>query len=150
MIEHIDTTYLRKISTLKYPDVYNMYGMTEEARNNLLKSHRKEITLTDIIDILSEKPRHITNSHSFTMKKIIDLLLKVEFNFKLNDEIIMKLYDITKAYMTVGDFKKFIESICDDKEVFTSGELKWNVKIEDLLNCRSYKIYKITQDECIV
>lgn len=143
--------YLKKLTTLKYPDVYNLYKLTEKSKEELLKLHKKEITLDDVFEIISRKPSHITNSNSFTMKSIFDLILKNKYNFQLNDDIIMKLYELTKDYLSISDFKKFIENICDDKDIFKSGELKsWGLKIEDLLNCRSYKIYKITQNEYIV
>ena len=151
MTNYMEPFYLKKLTTLKYPDVYNLYRLTEKSKEELFKLNKKEITLDDIFEILSKKPLHITNSHSFTMRSIINLILKNDYHFKLDDDIIMKLHELTKDYLSISDFKKFIEKICDDKNIFKSGELKpWGLKIEDLLNCRSYKIYKITQNECTV
>lgn len=151
MGNYMEPFYLKKLTTLKYPDVYNLFRLTEKSKEELLKLHKKEITLDDIFEILSKEPSHITNSRSFTMKSIFDLIFKNEYNFQLNDDIIIKLYELTKGYLGILEFKKFIEKICNDKDIFKSGELKsWGLKIEDLLNCRSYKIYKITQNECTV
>ena len=151
MSNYMETFYLKKLTTLKYPDVYNLYSLTEKSKEELFKLNKKEITLDDIFEILSKKPLHITNSHPFTMRSIIDLILKNDYNFKLDDDIIINLYNLTKDYLSLSVFSEFIEKICDDKDIFKSGELKkWGLKIEDLLNCRSYKIYKLTQNECTV
>lgn len=132
---NIDKYYIEKISYFKYPDALNKYDMTRKAFLKVLKMFRRNLSIDDILEILE---------HSNKNKKNITNIIKYVFSdmkYHFTDDIIIKLQPY--FYRTL-DLIYFVNIISGD-EVFVGGDLdgKLNPKIEDLLNCRSYKIYRV-------
>lgn len=140
---YIDNFYIKKLANIKYPDAISQYGLTEKAIINILKKFKREISVSDIIEILEYK--HNNDGKKF----VIDAIKSVynDINLKFNQEDLKR---ISNSFNNMRDFINFANTI-SNTEIFTGGDLdkswKWNMKFEDLLNCRSYKIWSITNGQ---
>lgn len=136
---NIDKYYIEKISDFKYPDALNKYDVTEKAFLKVLKMFRRNLSIDDILEILEYSVNK--NSEKAIITKIIKIVFS-DMKYHFTDDIIRKL---EPYFYTIKDLIDFVNNLSGD-EVFVGGDLegKWNLKIEDLLNCRSYKIYSIT------
>jgi len=142
--KHIEPFYIKKLTNLKYPQILNSYNITDKSVFKLIELYRKELTFDDLFEILEYKQLHYISGFDQT-RFIIEILNNCfDLNLKLDNKRLESLYDILSPKIAIYDFKKFIENICDDKEIFSSGDLKNPRTLTDLINCRSYKIYSIT------
>lgn len=139
---YIDKFYLDKMVDMKYPQIINKYGISKQAKFDLIKKFRKELTLDDIFEIIEHRP-------SNDNKKMVIEIIKYAYNdlnAVFNEE---KLRNLSKNFVSMREFVDFVNTIsCSD--VFSGTDFdknwKWNMKFEDLLTCRSYKIYTITNE----
>jgi hypothetical protein len=134
--------YIERISNLKYPEAIYTYGVTEEAFLKVLKMFRRDLTIGDIIEILDNISKN-KNEEKYLIAKIIKNVYS-DFGYDFTEENIRK---IATYFYTIKDLISFVNEL-SGKEIFGGGDLniKWNIKIEDLFNCRSYKIYQITNE----
>jgi len=141
---YIDNYYLNKLTNIKYPDAVSQYNVTEKATINLIKKFRKNLDLNDILEILEYKPRNGNDKKEFIIKVIKDVYSDLNFKFKEDD-----LRKISNSFKNMKEFIDFVNNL-SNSEIFVGGDLekkwKWNIKFEDLLTCRSYKIYSITNE----
>jgi uncharacterized protein YpuA (DUF1002 family) len=141
---YIDNYYLNKLTNIKYPDAVSQYNVTEKATINLIKKFRKELDLNDIMEILEYNPRNGNDKKEFIIKVIKDVYSDLNFKFKEDD-----LRKISNSFKNMKEFIDFVNNL-SNSEIFVGGDLeknwKWNIKFEDLLTCRSYKIYSITNE----
>ena len=140
---YIDNYYINKLSNIKYPDSVSQYNMTEKAIINIIKKFKREISINDIIEILEYKSRNGNDNKKF----IIDIIKIVcESNLKFKREDFERIFT---GFNNSRDFINFINKVSNE-EIFIGGDLeknwKWNMKFEDLLNCRSYKIWSISNE----
>jgi hypothetical protein len=140
---YIDNYYINKLSNIKYPDSVSQYNMTEKAIINIIKKFKREISTNDIIEILEYKSRNGNDNKKF----IIDIIKIVcESNLKFKKEDLERIFT---GFNNSRDFINFINKVSNE-EIFIGGDLeknwKWNMKFEDLLNCRSYKIWSISNE----
>jgi hypothetical protein len=140
---YIDNYYINKLSNIKYPDSVSQYNMTEKATINIIKKFKKEVSTNDIIEIIEYKSRNGNDNKKF----IIDIIKVVfESNLKFKKEDLGRIFS---SFNNSTDFINFINKLSNE-EIFTGGDLeknwKWNMKFEDLLNCRSYKIWSISNE----
>ena len=140
---YIDNYYINKLSNIKYPDSVSQYNMTEKAIINIIKKFKKEISTNDIIEIIEYKSRNGNDNKKF----IIDIIKIVcESNLKFKKEDLERIFT---GFNNSRDFINFINKVSNE-EIFIGGDLeknwKWNMKFEDLLNCRSYKIWSISNE----
>lgn len=140
---YIDNYYINKLSNIKYPDSVSQYNMTEKAIINIIKKFKREISTNDIIEILEYKSRNGNDNKKF----IIDIIKIVcESNLKFKREDLERIFT---GFNNSRDFINFINKVSNE-EIFIGGDLeknwKWNMKFEDLLNCRSYKIWSISNE----
>jgi hypothetical protein len=137
---YIDNYYIEKLTNFKYPEAVSQYGVTEKATKELIKRFKKKLDLNDILEILEYNKRN--NYDEKIISVIMNLYNDLSLVFKRND-----LERASKAFYNINDFIKFVNTI-SNAEIFGGYDLeknwKWNMKFEDLLNCRSYKIYIIT------
>lgn len=139
---NIDNYYIEKISNLKYPEAIHNYGVTEEAFLKLLKMFRRDLGINDIIEILCNSSKN-KNTEKYLIAKIVKNVYS-NFGYNFTEENIRK---IEPYFYTIKDLISFVNGL-SGKEIFVGGDLdiKRNLKIEDLFNCRSYKIYQITNE----
>ena len=140
---YIDNYYINKLSNIKYPDSVSQYNMTEKAIINIIKKFKREISTNDIIEIIEYKSRNGNDNKKF----IIDIIKIVcESNLKFKKEDLERIFT---GFNNSRDFINFINKVSNE-EIFIGGDLeknwKWNMKFEDLLNCRSYKIWSISNE----
>jgi uncharacterized protein YbbC (DUF1343 family) len=140
---YIDNYYINKLSNIKYPDSVSQYNMTEKATINIIKKFKKEVSTNDIIEIIEYKSRNGNDNKKF----IIDIIKVVfESNLKFKKEDLERIFS---SFNNIIDFINFINRLSNE-EIFVGGDLekswKWNMKFEDLLNCRSYKIWSISNE----
>lgn len=140
---YIDNYYINKLSNIKYPDSVSQHNMTEKAIINIIKKFKKEISTNDIIEIIEYKSRNGNDNKKF----IIDIIKIVcESNLKFKKEDLERIFT---GFNNSRDFINFINKVSNE-EIFIGGDLeknwKWNMKFEDLLNCRSYKIWSISNE----
>ena len=140
---YIDKYYINKLSNIKYPYSVSQYNMTEKAIINIIKKFKREISTNDIIEILEYKSRNGNDNKKF----IIDIIKIVcESNLKFKKEDLERIFS---SFNNSRDFINFINKVSNE-EIFIGGDLeknwKWNMKFEDLLNCRSYKIWSISNE----
>jgi hypothetical protein len=140
---YIDNYYINKLSNIKYPDSVSQYNMTEKAIINIIKKFKREISTNDIIEIIEYKSRNSNDNKKF----IIDIIKIVcESNLKFKKEDLERIFT---GFNNSRDFINFINKVSNE-EIFIGGDLeknwKWNMKFEDLLNCRSYKIWSISNE----
>jgi len=139
---NIGNYYIERISNLKYPEAIHTYGVTEEAFLKVLKMFRKDLSINDIMEILDNSSKN-KNAEKYLIAKIIKNVYS-DFGYNFTEENIRK---IEPYFYTIKDLISFVNGL-SGKEIFVGGDLdiKWNLKIEDLFNCRSYKIYQITNE----
>jgi hypothetical protein len=139
---NIGNYYIERISNLKYPEAIHTYGVTEEAFLKVLKMFRKDLSINDIMEILDNSSKN-KNAEKYLIAKIIKNVYS-DFGYNFTEENIRK---IEPYFYTIKDLISFVNDL-SGKEIFVGGDLdiKWNLKIEDLFNCRSYKIYQITNE----
>jgi uncharacterized protein YpuA (DUF1002 family) len=141
---YIDNYYLNKLTNIKYPDAVSQYNVTEKATINLIKKFRKELDLNDIMEILEYNTRNGNDKKEFIIKVIKDVYSDLNLKFKEDD-----LRRISNSFRSMKQFIDFVNNL-SNSEIFVGGDLeknwKWNIKFEDLLTCRSYKIYSITNE----
>jgi hypothetical protein len=140
---YIDNYYINKLSNIKYPDSVSQYNMTEKAIINIIKKFKREISTNDIIEIIEYKSINSNDNKKF----IIDIIKIVcESNLKFKKEDLERIFT---GFNNSRDFINFINKVSNE-EIFIGGDLeknwKWNMKFEDLLNCRSYKIWSISNE----
>ena len=138
---YIDKFYLDKMVDMKYPQIINKYGISKQEKFDLIKKFRKELTLDDIFEIIEHRP-------SNDNKLVIEIIKYVhnDLNAVFNEE---KLRNLSEKFVSMREFVDFVNTIsCSD--IFSGTDFdknwKWNMKFEDLLTCRSYKIYTITNE----
>lgn len=136
---YIDRYYINKITDAKYPNGINQYGITEKAAINFLKRFRKNLSVNDVIEILEY-------GNGNNKRFIINIIENLSYNIELKKDDLRRISD---SFSNIRDFIKFVNSISNE-EIFVGGDLekkiKWNMKFDDILDCRSYKIWSITND----
>lgn len=135
----IDIKIIERLADFKYPDLSNRYGLTDEAIIKLFKIYKKEIDINVVIDIL-EYNYSSQASKQFVIN-IIEQVFK-DMNSIIDDNVVRKL---SPHFYNNKDLIRFIHSISDCDDIFSGGDIKeYGGVTNELLNCRSYKIYKIT------
>lgn len=138
-MNYINVSYIKKISNLKYPQIINNYSVSTVAKIELLKKHRNKLTIKDITDIIEEcynKKEDLTSLIMY-IENVFD---DIEY---INDDDIIKIHKYFRSYNT-SHLISFLNKITN-KEIFVGDDIKkYTYKIEDILKCRSYRIYKIT------
>ena len=99
--------------------------------------------IIDILEYIEQNRKN--NIYGYSSKNFIITIIEQVFddiNTTINDNIVKKL---STHFDNYKDLVKFIHSISNCDDIFSGGDLslRYNTT-NDLLNCRSYKIYKIT------
>lgn len=143
----INNKSIKLLSNIKYPNVIHS-GLSEKAILEVFKYYeKKDISFEDVIKVLKEEQKNVYQKGFYLFLKIIEQNSH-NLNFKINDEKVSKLTK-TLFYKQNKSIKNLLNFISDEKNVFVGDDIKddhfnKNLFLESLLNCRSYKIYKIT------
>jgi len=139
-MNYINVSYIKRISNLKYPQIINNYSVSTVAKIELLKKHRNKLTIKDITDIIEDCYNNKNSELSSVIMYIENVFDDIEY---INDDDIIKIHKYFRPF-NISHLTSFLNKITN-KEIFVGDDIaKFTYKIEDILKCRSYRIYKIT------
>ena len=142
-MKNIPDKYINLISSVPY-NVSNEYGLPYDVVINYIKKFRKNLNVNDFLEFIKLSDRYGSDTMYIDDKLI--LLDKVfgDLNFTLNDEQVLEIsksFTFTKYEL----FKDFMNIICD--QMFIGDDVDQCRSVNNLLECRSYKIYLLLNSE---